>query len=257
MPYRMINAERLNRILNALQANKTVSVSELSKELNVSTNTIRRDLQRLEEAGIVIRTHGGAVLVEQAAVELPFHLLAVRYLEEKKRIAARAVQMINEGDTVILDAGTTTGEIAKLLKLKKGITVITNAINVVAELCYCRHIEVIVTGGVIRTVNNCLVGSLARQTIERFHVDKLFLSTGGVDLQIGLTNTNTDEVEIKQAMIQAAKEKILVATHDKFGQIALAPFASLDVLDKIITDNGLDPEYAAALRARGIDVLLC
>ena len=254
---RMISAERLNRILALLQDSKTVSVSELSRLFAVSTNTIRRDLQQLAESGVVIRTHGGAVLASQSTAEIPFQLLATHRLDEKRRIAAQAVQMLEQGDTLILDAGTTIGEIAKLLKLKKGFTVITNAINVAAELCTCSDIVTIVAGGIIRTASSCLVGSLAKQTIAGFHADKLFLSTGGVDLEVGLTNTNTDEVEVKQAMIQAARERILVATHDKFDHIALAPFASLDMVDKVITDDGLAPEYAAALRSRGIEVILC
>jgi len=254
---RMISAERLNRILALLQSNKTVSVSELSREFGVSANTVRRDLQQLADSGVVIRTHGGAVLADQSTVEIPFQLLATHRLDEKRRIAAQAVQMLEQGDTLILDAGTTIGEIAKLLKFKRGFTVITNAVNVAAELCSCSHIETIVTGGIIRAASSCLVGSLAKRTIAGLHADKLFLSTGGIDFQVGLTNTNTDEVEIKQAMIQAAKERILVATHDKFGQIALAPFASLDVIDKVITDDGLAPEYVAELRSRGIEVILC
>lgn len=252
----MIEAERQRAIINRVKKEGIVSVSQLSELFQVSQNTIRRDLQKLEENEVIKRTHGGAILKGFNNLDIPFATRVDKYRKEKQAIGYKASQIINSGDNIILDAGTTTAQIAKNIKDKRNLTVITNAVNIALELSNCREIITILTGGIIREITNCLVGSQAEEFLSKIHVDKTFLAAGGVTIEEGLTNPNPFEVGVKKAMIEAAKEVILVVAHNKFGNVTLTPIAPIEAVHKIITDKEVAPEYLGVFQQKGIEVIL-
>jgi len=252
----MIEAERQRAIINRVREEGIIRVSRLSELFQVSQNTIRRDLQKLEKNGVVKRTHGGAILKGFNNLDLPFTAREDKYREEKQAIGYKASQMINSGDNIILDAGTTTAQIAKSIKGKRDLTVITNAVNIALELADCREIVTILTGGIIRQITNCLVGFQAEEFLRKTHVDKAFLAAGGVTIEEGLTNPNPFEVGVKKAMIEAAEEVILMVTHNKFGNVTLAPIAPIEAVHKIITDKEVSPKYIEIFQQKGIEVIL-
>jgi len=252
----MIEAERHQVIINRVKEKGIVSVSDLSDLFQVSQNTIRRDLQKLEKNEVIKRTHGGAILKEFYNLDLPFATREDKYRKEKQAIGYKASQIINSGDNIILDAGTTTAQIAKNIKNKRDLTIITNAVNIALELANCREIITILTGGIIREITNCLVGFQAEEFLKKTHVDKTFLAAGGVTIEEGLTNPNPFEVGVKKVMIEAAKEVILVVAHNKFENVALTPIAPIEAVHKIITDKEVSPEYLGVFQQKGIEVIL-
>jgi DeoR/GlpR family transcriptional regulator of sugar metabolism len=258
----MIRAEREQMIIHHLRAQRIVRLADFTALLDVSENTIRRDLQRLEEVGILKRTHGGAILAEDSrdsrgADDFDWMARTKLMPAEKERIGRRAAEMVRDGDSIMLDAGTTTIQVARNLHARRDLTVVTNAVNIGLELSGAASITVILTGGMLREVSKSLVGPLAEEFLAAsIHVDRLFLSARGASLEAGLTNANTVEVAIKRAMIRAAKEVVLVVTHDKLGARSFTQIAPVEAVHTIVTDSGADPSQVAAFEARGIRVLL-
>jgi DeoR/GlpR family transcriptional regulator of sugar metabolism len=252
----MLAAERQRAIANTLLVEQAVTVAALCQRFSVSANTIRRDLRALEHNRLATVVHGGAVTNDSRDTEIPFPKRQTSAVREKTLIGARAAQMVQDGEAIILDAGTTTHFIAKALRCRQELTVITNAINIAQELAECPGIMTILSGGVLRAKSNCLIGQTAETTLSEWHVAKAFISAGGVELQAGLTNPNPFEVPVKQAMIRAAQQVILVATSDKFGFRSLAPFAPLRSITTIITDEGLPADVAAAIRSLGVELII-
>jgi DeoR family transcriptional regulator, fructose operon transcriptional repressor len=252
----MLAAERQRIILNLLRQAGRVTVTELCARFKVSPNTVRRDLRLLQESCSIAVVHGGALINENGDSEIPFPNRQASAVNQKTRIGIRAAQLIGENEAIILDAGTTTHAVAKALSTRRDLTVITNALNIAQELADSPGIMTIVAGGVVRSKSNCLVGAMVERTLAEWHASKVFLSAGGVDLQVGLTNPNPFEVPIKQAMIKAAQQVILVASSDKFGRRSLVPFAPLQAVQIIVTDNELAPEMAASIRELGIELII-
>lgn len=252
----MLQLERQLKIMNLLNQKEAARITELSELFGVSQNTIRRDLQSLADKGFISITHGGAVLNNQPPMGLPIHLREIRNIQEKQAIGLRAGEMIQEGEAVILDAGTTTEQIARAIRHKKEITVITNAFNIALELSTVPGITVVMTGGILNEVTGCLAGFHAEQFISQFHVDKAFISAGGVSVT-SVTNTNAFEVQIKRSMMAVAEQSLLVVTHDKLGKTSLAPFAGPEEFHAVLTDSGADSAVVAALRSANIEVILC
>ncbi len=252
----MLAAQRQRAIVSVLRQAGHVTVADLCQRFGVSPNTVRRDLRSLERSGFVAVVYGGAVSVEPADTEIPFPNRQTSSVSEKMLIGTRAAQLVGDNEAIILDAGTTTHEIAKALRSRRDITVITNALNIAQELADCAGILTIVTGGVVRGKSNCLIGETAERTLSEWHVDKAFISTGGVDMEAGLTNPNPFEAPIKQAMIKAARQVILVATSSKFGHRSLVPFAPLTAVHTIVTDRGLAADKASHLRDMGIEIII-
>jgi DeoR family fructose operon transcriptional repressor len=257
----MLRPEREFMIINKLKVERVVHLAELSVSIGVSENTIRRDLQRLEERGILKRTHGGAVLAGEAqdshnSDDIDWLARQKQSPAEKERIGREAARLVHDGEAIILDAGTTTMQIARLLHEKRSLTVVTNAVNIGLELARNSDITVMLTGGILRELSKSLIGPLAEEFLSNsIHVDRLFLSAGGVSVDAGITNANTIEVPIKRAMIRAAREVVLVVAHEKVGRRSFTQIAPLDAIGTIITDDGVDPEQAAALEACGIKVI--
>jgi DeoR/GlpR family transcriptional regulator of sugar metabolism len=252
----MLAAERQRAIANSLVAEQAVTVTALCQRFGVSANTIRRDLRTLERSHQATVVHGGAVINENRDTEIPFPKRQAAAVNEKTLIGERAAQMVQDGEAIILDAGTTTHFIAKALRCRQDLTVITNAINIAQELAGCPGIMTILSGGVLRAKSNCLIGQTAERTLGEWHVAKAFISAGGVELEAGLTNPNPFEVPVKQAMIRAAQKVILVATSEKFGLRSLAPFAALGSITTIITDERLPADTATSIRSLGIELII-
>lgn len=243
-------------IMRFLQRQGAVRIAELSTMIGVSQNTIRRDLKILEAQGALRITHGGAILNENIPMGVPLGEREVRLIDEKRRIGQRAVELIPDGSAVLLDAGTTTEQIADAIRGRHGLTVITNAINIIFRLSDAKDIVSVSTGGVLNTITKCFSGFHAEQFLAQFHVDVAFISAGGVT-ERGITNTNAVEVQMKKTMIGIADTVVVAVTHDKIGRVSLSPFADLDAVDVILTDDGADPATLESITRRGPKIIVC
>jgi len=230
----MFAEERKSKIAQMIKEGKSVKVNELAKLFGVSESTIRRDLNELESLGIVKRTHGGAVNNFATTFELSFAEKEDRFAKEKEYIGKLAAKYIEDGDTIILDSGTTTQYIARNIKAKN-VIVITNSVNIANELSNREDIEVIVTGGVIRSKTKALVGDITQSTLKQFRCDKAFIAANGVSIEFGVTTPTHLEAAVKRTMIENAKEVFLVADSSKFGQVTFALICPVDRLNYIIT----------------------
>jgi DeoR/GlpR family transcriptional regulator of sugar metabolism len=252
----MISDQRHQTIINLLENQGAVSVSDLVKQFGVSEMTIRRDLDILENQGLLRRVHGGAVSRRGRSYEPPFLLRSSENLESKIRISEAAVDLIQNGDSITLDVGTTTLEIARHLHNKQDLTVITPSLQIANELINHPGIRLIVTGGILRFGELSMVGHLAERIFEDFFVDRLFLGAGAVDLNAGVSEFNVEDALVKRAMIKTAKSVVLVADSSKFQQVAFTSVIPLADTNTIVTDKDLDPNLAAQIRAAGIELIL-
>jgi len=249
--------ERRKKILSMLETNGQVFVHELSEEFNVSEVTIRNDLELFESKGLLIRSRGGAMLVENT-VGMDYRLSdkdKINY-HEKIRIGKKAAELVNSGETIILDSGTTTLEIAKNLNANKSINVITNALNIANELLKVPDINVIVPGGTLRKNSHSLVGPLAEKSMRHFYVDKVFLGVDGFDPTEGAFTPNIEEASLNQTMIDISREVILVADYSKFKRKSLAFICPPKKIDIVITDDKISPEDKNWLLDQGIQVII-
>jgi DeoR family transcriptional regulator of aga operon len=252
----MLAEERRTKILNLLREHGRVRVKDLSQRFNTSEVTIRNDLKALHQRGLVHKAHGGAVPPEIISVELSLQERFRSHTEEKRRIGAAAAALINDGETVILDSGSTTQEIARRIKGKQNLQVITNGINIAMELVGVRGIQVILLGGVLRDNSFSIVGHFAEDMLEHLSADKLFIAADGCDLDFGLSTPNLEESRVNQAMVRIAREKILVADSSKFGRCSLSRIASLLEVNKVVTDDKLPDKFQREIRARGLELIL-
>lgn len=246
-------------ILRELRQAGAVSVEDLRDKLEVSLATVRRDLQELEDRGLLRRTHGGAIPIEPMIYEAFRHDRSFQEqvgscAEEKRRIALAAAELISPGDTIALTAGTTTTEVVRSLPTNGGITVVTNTVNVAMELSKRKDIHVFVTGGHLRGEWFSLVGAEAIANMSRVFVDLLFIGVNGIDAQRGLTCINGDEVEINRSMVQQAKRKIAVADHSKLGVVTRWQICPAESIDMLITDCGATDKMIAPFLAKKIEV---
>jgi len=251
----MLAVERRNTILETLRRQGIVTVLELAKTFAVTEETIRRDLKKLEATNGVARTYGGAYITKTVHSDIPVGIREGIYLEGKEAIAALAEQAIVDGDTIILDSSTTSTHIAKRLKDRTNIIVITNSIKVVNVLAEAEGIKVICTGGTLRSRQFSFTGPSAVKSLAVYYADKAFVSCTGIDLENGLTDSDEQEAEIRQKMLEQAQEKIIIADQTKLGKISFAAIAPVDVADCIITDLELDETWRAGLDLRKIRYL--
>lgn len=217
-------------------------VADLSRIFKVTEVTIRQDLERLEQSGYVRREHGGAILNQDRNDIGELQLVNRQNMDAKQAIAAEAVKLINDGDIVILDSGTTTTEIAKLLKGFSNLHVITNALNIAMMLGNERGIDLSVTGGEFKSPTLSLTGDKAAQYFEGIHADKTFLATAGISLKSGLTYPSLSDLVVKKAMIESADTVYLVADSTKIGKSSFASLGALSMIDYIITDSNITEE---------------
>ena len=234
----MFAEERKTEILQLMESGKPVKVGELSERFEVSESTVRRDLQELENAGLIQRTHGGAISV-QASFEMSYQEKEVQFYDEKQKIAKAAVDLVKDGETVFLDAGTTTLQIALALR-GKTMTVATNSMDIAQVFAEDAQVEVIVLGGSLRKNTRSLVGFFTNEMLIRLHFDKVFLAANAVDLELGVTTPNLMEAETKRHMVKAGKEVILVVDHSKLWKKAMCRICSLSEISLLLTDDGLE-----------------
>ena len=254
---RLFLRERLDQIEQVLQAQGRVSVSELCERFGVSAVTIRNDLTTLEQQGRLLRTHGGAMVRSDTSAEpLAFALRKDLHQAEKEQIGRAAAALVRDGESIALDASTTAWQIARQLKDRQELTVVTNGLFVALEFLNSPGVTVVMPGGSLRAASASLVGDQGACILERYHVQKGFFSGGGFTLEEGLTDTNQYEVELKQRMVERSKEVIAVVDSSKWGQVTFAALASADQLDLVIADEGAPTDMVAALRARHVEVLL-
>jgi DeoR family transcriptional regulator of aga operon len=252
----MLIDERRQHILELIQNHGRALVSDLSEQLNISQITIRKDLDYLQSKGVIQRSHGGALRVPSSALIDPTLQEKRKHnLREKERIAVAASKMVEEGQCVILDSGTTTTAVAERLKRFKQLTVITNAVNIAAELAGT-DFEVILVGGTMRKNSFSLVGPLAEDNLEEMHADILFLGVDGFDLEVGITTPNLLESRVNRAMVKAARHVVAVCDSSKFSRRSLSRIVPPGAVHQVITDQNLPREIEEALRAMGIAVTL-
>lgn len=256
----MFAEERYRLILQAVNNNGKATVMELSEALGVTAVTVRRDLEKLEERGLLLRTHGGAMAITMegtdTAYERTFQEKLGKFAEEKGRIAQTAADLVVDGEAILLTPGTTNTLLYRKLVGKNDLTIVTNAANIVLQENDAPNHDVILTGGKLRAKSYALVGPLAEQSLNAIRVDKLFLGVDGFDLQEGLTTPNLLEASINRKMIEISKQVIVVADHSKFGRVFFSKITSLDVVHTVISDSGLSERMAAAIRDVGIKLLL-
>ena len=254
----MLRRERQARIIGLLKEEKSVTIKDLAQRLDVSVITIRRDFEELSRSGQIKKVYGGAVLPDTPPGQpgQPFFTSRLHQQRaEKIHIAAEAARLVEDGDLILLDIGTTCLEVARQLKDRKHLTVLTNSIPILVELMDS-ELEVYSLGGQLRSKQQSLYGSIALKSLGDFCVNRAFISVAGITLANGLTGHNRDSAELCAAIIQRAEQAVLVADSRKFGKNSMAVIGPLDCVDTIITDAGLSKEYADEIRARGIDLII-
>lgn len=249
----MFIEERKEKILRFVEEKNSVTVDELCELFSVSEVTIRKDLNDLSNAGLLIRTHGGAVKVKETAFEQSQESKEKERIAEKRAIARRAYEEIRDNETMILDAGTTTQELAKRIRAgsKRNLTVITNAFNVARELIGCDKTEIIFVGGSVRSNILSCVGMFGEDMIKNMCVDRAFLGTNNLSVEHGLTTPNMQECRMKQCMMSAGRKNYVLADSSKFRTNSLYCVCKLKDLHLIITDDGVGESYKAKINERG------
>ncbi len=254
----MYAEERHVAIAQLVADRQRVSVAEIAERFQVTTETARRDLSALERRGRVRRVHGGAVPVETIA-ELESALGERDRANPglKDRIARAASALLpREGGSILLDAGSTTSRFARLLPPERELTVATHSVPVAAQLAGRRHAELTLLPGRVRPTTQAAVGADTVASLARLRVDVCFVGTNGVSLSHGLTTPDPDEAAVKHAMVRAARRVVALADSSKLGVESMVRFADLSDVDVLVTDDGIDEDVAAELRAAGVEVVV-
>jgi DeoR/GlpR family transcriptional regulator of sugar metabolism len=242
------------RIRELLESAEFVDLETLCRELETSESTVRRDLIALEGLRVLRRVHGGALALQTKDHLLDFAWQSARHSDEKGRIAAKTVQLIEDGQTVILDGGSTVAAVAEQL-LNRSLNVITNSLAIAEVLKDARQIEVTLTGGYLYPRLEVMLGPVCEHSLSGVAADVLIMGCGGITPS-GLSNNNTLLVGSERKMIEVSRKVIIVADSTKFGRAAMIPVAPLDIVDTVVSDSELSAEYQELLRAQSIDVLL-
>ena len=251
----MLAIERRNAILEKLQAERRVVVSELSQIYKVSEETIRRDLEKLENDGFAIKSYGGAVINENANVDLPFNIRKKRNVISKQKIAEVISSRIKDGTSIMLDASSTAVYIAKALKERKNLTLITNSIEILIEMFDTPNVNVLSTGGAMREGSFALVGPQTDKMLNSYHVDMAIVSAKGFNLETGLTDTEELHANNKKTMLHAGREKILAVDSSKFGKTAFTEIGTLEDISMVVTDAKPDEVWLQAFKEYGIECI--
>jgi len=252
----MLPNQRREKILELIREDGHAKVLDLSRIFKVTEVTIRQDLEKLEIEGSITREHGGAYLKNMDLNVRNFSLQNQDNLAEKRMIAHKALEFIEDGDTIILDSGSTTTELAKIITGFRNLTVITNALNIGLILGAEPGINVILTGGEFKAPTLSLTGQKAADFFQNLHVDKLFLATAGVSLKSGLTYPGISDICVKRAMIESANVTYLLADSSKIGKNAFASLGALSLINYLITDSGICKEDIEWLKSYEVEFIL-
>lgn len=249
---------RRAKILEELEMKGQVLVPELSKLFNISEVTIRNDLTQLEKQNRLIRARGGAIKIKYHMMgsDTSFADKQKEFLKEKQLISKEAIKLIEEGDTIVLDSGSTTTEIAKNLEQFKNLTIITNALNIAIILSEYEGLNIFMPGGSLHKTSLSMVGALANESFSKFYCDKLFLGVDGFDTTYGLSTPNSEEAHLNQIMIKIAKKVIVVADSRKFNRRRFAFIGPISDVDVVITDSGIKEDDVKRLERSGVEVII-
>lgn len=254
---RLLSEERRRKILEIVDDTGRVTIADVVKRLAVSAVTARGDLDALSAAGTIVRSHGGAVRRLEPTRDYPVDFKATLHRVEKQRIGQAAASLVKPNETIILDNGTTTAEVARHLKLMRpsNVTVITNALNIAMELSDSHGISLIMIGGILRQISRSFVGPQAAQILRELHADRLFLAVDGFDLENGPSTPDVLEAQLNGLMMEVARETTIVADSSKLGRRSLSRIGTAERVNRLITDSHASEEFLAKIRARGIEVL--
>lgn len=252
----MTLTQRHQLIIDRLKKEGSVKVVDLCTELNVSSVTIRKDLKLLEDKDLLFRTHGGGTLSNPYTVDRSVNEKEKIKSGEKSDIGAAAASLIQPNDCILIASGTTVLSLAKNLRPKGNLTVITAALNVAIELINHPEIEVIQLGGMLRKSSSSVTGAYAENILSDFSCSKLFLGVDGIDVEFGLTTTNMMEAQLNRKMISAAQKTIVLADSSKFGKRGFGKICGLEDIEQIITDSGISEHMAETLKSMGIEVTI-
>jgi len=255
-----MRVERQHKIVELVQQNNRISVAEICSLFDVSEMTARRDLQELEREGLLRRVHGGAIYNLGRSYEPPLKTRSIKQTQKKQAIGQKAAELIFDGDSIALDVGTTTFEIARALHNKRNLTVLTASLPIANEIVASYSLEsdirLILTGGVVRAREWSMVGEFPSQMYTQLHVDKAFVGIGGISLEDGLTEYNLEDASVKWALLKSAHQIIVVADGSKFGQTTFAVVGPLSAVHTIITDSSAPADMLDELQAMGIEILI-
>lgn len=251
----MLAIERRNKILTILQKENRVLVSDLSKAFDVTEETIRRDLEKLEQEGFAKKTYGGAIATENAYTDQPFTVRKTSNVLKKQAIAEIVASIVQDGDRIMLDSSSTSGYIAKQLKNKKNLTIITNSVEILVDASEITGWKVISTGGLLREGSLSLLGHQAEQVVSTYHVDKAIISCKGVDLERGISDSTELEAYIKQQMMASANTTILAVDSSKLEKTSFIKISDLDKVDVIVTDEVPDDKWNEVLATKNVELI--
>ncbi|MBD1424630.1 DeoR/GlpR family DNA-binding transcription regulator [Sphingobacterium arenae] len=253
----MLPIQRREKILGLLKEDGAAKVIDLANLFKVTEATIRQDLEKLEKEGLISRDHGGAYLRNIEDQVRNFSLSHQNEnINKKEQIAVKCVELIENGDTIILDSGSTTTEIARKIKGLKNLTVITNALNIALMLGAEPGIEVIMTGGEFKPPTLSLTGQKAADFFKGINVQKLFLATAGVSLKAGLTYPSISDIVVKKAMVEAAELTYLVADSTKLGKTSFASLGAMSLIDYLVTDAGIQETHKKMFKDHEIEIII-
>lgn len=247
--------ERRQEILRRVNELGRVSVSDLSEEFRVSEVTIRADLQALADSNLVVRTHGGAVTANRALPDISLSSRLTQQVREKDRIGEAGAAMVADGDAIFLDSSSTALAIARQLKDRRHVTIISNSLAVAHEMLDAPGVTVVMPGGVLRRETASLIRSDSLEALRKFNIQKGFFGAHGLSVPEGLTDVSADEADMKRPLVEMCREVIAIVDATKWGRVGLASFARLDQIDRVITDSHVSPDLMDQVRAQGIEVM--
>jgi DeoR/GlpR family transcriptional regulator of sugar metabolism len=251
----MLAIERRSRIIAVLEKQKSASVTELADLFHVSGETVRRDFEKLSRDGLISKTYGGAVLRDNMAVEPSFRMREKTNQNEKLTVAQKAARLVEDNSSVIIDASSTGVMVAKQLRDKRGLTIITNSVEILLDYANRRGTQVISTGGTLREMSLSLVGRNAERTLREYTADKTVISCKGLDLEQGVTESNEAEMEIKKIMLEHGRDIILAVDSSKFNKRSFVRIADISRVHCVVTDKAPPEEWTRFFAENNIRVL--
>jgi DeoR family transcriptional regulator of aga operon len=254
----MLTEERRRAVLEMINRQGRVVISDLSRHFKVSSVTARADINALCKRDLLVRSHGGAIRKSNMPVDLPLDVKESQHHEEKVQIGYAAAALVNEGQTVLLDSGTTTLEVARAIRKRKlsRLTVITNSLSVAWELSAATEITMIMVGGVLRHISRSFAGPQAQKMISELRVDHFFLGVDGLEAEMGPSTPDILEAELNAAMIRSAREVTIVTDSSKIGRSSLSLIAPIGSIHRIITDSGISAHDREILKSKGLKVIV-
>ena len=251
-----LTLNRRKRIVEILESDGNVRNSDLCRIFNVSAVTIRNDLEKLENKGLLIRTRGGGIKTHRVRVDYQISSELTNHLKDKQAIGKKAAELVKENDTIIIDSGTTALEMAKNLSTLKNLTIITNALNVASQFLNNTDISVIIPGGNLRQSTLSLIGPIAEKGIRSVYCDKVFLGVNGINSEYGISTTHLEDASLNRLMIESSKEVIVISDSSKFMKRSFSLISPINKIHTIITDSNIPPDEHGRLKSAGINVII-